>query len=252
MYDLLRAAPRARLKEAKLMIVRSAVVVLVALTFGASACVEDDTSFYIKGMRAPDTKCTTPAPGGTTFIATGKLDVSVKLGYYAFPEVLNALTSSTSNQPGQPEAHILQMRGYRISLDMGEIPGSFSADLVDSTFPTSGTIQPAGAMTTAIQVIRDPLAAQLATTVPKGIERTIYANVRAVATMSGGEKESALFVFPIIVCNGCLVDFLTGRPCPAPDESMDKFTTNTCGLPQDAPVTCCNLANSATVKCLSK
>jgi hypothetical protein len=203
-------------------------------------------------MRVAEAKCVTPAPGGTTFVATGELDVSMKMGYLAFPEVLNALDTSTESQPGQAATHILQMRGYRISLDMSEIPGSFSAELTNVTYPTSGTIQPNGAMVTPIHVIPSPLAAQLATVVPKGVERTIYASVRAVATMTGGEKESALFVFPVIICNGCLVDFLTGRPCPAPDESTAKFKTNTCGLPQDEAVTCCNEANSATVRCLAK
>ncbi len=234
------------------MTIRSAVGILCALSLGAGACVEDDTSFYIKGMRAPEAKCATPAPGGSTFVGTGQLDVSMKTGYLAFPETLNALSSSTTSMPGQPETHILQMRGYRISLDMSEIPGSFPAELTDKTFPTSGTITPAGAMVTAIEVLGSPLAAQLATVVPKGVERTVYASIRAVATMAGGEKESALFVFPVMICNGCLVDFLSGRPCPAPDESTAKFKTNTCGLPQDEPVTCCNEANSAVVKCLAK
>ena len=231
------------------MTIRSAVAILVALTLGASACVEDDTSFYIKGMRAPESGCATPAPGGTTFVGTGQLDVAAKFGYLAFPEVLNALGSSTVNQPGQPENNILQMRSYRISLDTSEIPASFPAALTTLSFPTSGSIQPNGAMVTPIQVISNELAALLADTVPKGVQRTVYASVHAVATMTGGEKESALFVFPVIVCNGCLVEFLTGQPCPAPNESTAKFKTNTCGLPQDEPVTCCTETSGAT-RCL--
>lgn len=231
------------------MSIRSAVATLVALTLGASACVEDDTSFYIKGMRAPESGCATPAPGGSTFVGTGLLDVSMKTGYLAFPEALNQLASSTASQPGQPESHILAMRGFRIALDTSEIPASFPAELTNTVFPTSGTIAPNGAMVIPIQVISDPLAEQLAGTVPKGVQRTIYASVHAFATITGGEKESALFVFPVQVCNGCLVEMLTGQNCPAPNDSLAKFKTNICGLPQDAPVTCCTEA-SGSVRCL--
>jgi hypothetical protein len=231
------------------MIVRSAVVILFALSLGASACVEDDSSFYIKGMRHPEAKCATPAPGGTTWVGTGHLDVSMKLGYLAFPEVMNALGSSTAIQPSQPETNILQLRGYRISLDMGEIPGSFPAELTNSTYPTSGTIAPNGAMVGPIEVIENPLAAQLATVVPKGVERTIFASIRAVAQTMGNEKESGVFVFPVVICNGCLVEFLP--TCPLAEDKA-KYKSNLCGLPQDGQVTCCTEAATGNILCLGQ
>jgi hypothetical protein len=53
------------------------------------------------------------------------------------------------------------------------------------------------------------------------------------------EHESAEFIYPIYLCNGCLVDLRD--TCPPPTDTT--IITNICGRPQDAPVTCCPVDN---------
>ena len=63
----------------------------------------------------------------------------------------------------------------------------------------------------------------------------VYAKVTAVASSTGKEVSSAAFVYPIQICNLCLVD----KRATCPDTSDKTILFNHCGLPQDNPVTCC-------------
>jgi hypothetical protein len=232
------------------MIARAVLITgALTLTLGAG-CVADDASFYIKGMRMAGAKCVVPAPGGSDFVGTGALDVFAKVGYVAFAEVLNHYISSTGAQPGEPEKNLLQLRAFKIELDTTQVPGQYPASELNTTFHTSGTLSPAGgAMVVGMQIVTDKLAGILATTMPQGVTAMLGTKVKAVAMHAGTEVESGEFLFPIELCNGCLVDFLKNKPCPTSTDTTE-YKRNVCGRPQDAPVTCCLEPNSAVMKCL--
>ncbi len=100
---------------------------------------------------------------------------------------------------------------------------------------------------TGLKVITDGLASALQPVIPNAYQPVIVATITAVASRSSEEVESSEFLFPIELCNGCLVDW-SDENCTAPQEEGqdDKFLRNICGRPQDSPVTCCNTARGLT------
>ena len=180
----------------------------------------------------------------TIYNPMGRLDVSVGQGYWLYPLMENALTSTTTGD-GEPERNALTLKGYEVELDlqgMEKTAGwNVKQEQLKFWLPASGYLGPGGKLAGAARVIPDWLAAKMAGPVKAQAQPggwpVIYAIVTAVAAKTGSEVESAVFVYPIEICNGCLVDKRTS--CPA-DPSKDKnLLSNYCGLPQDTPVTCC-------------
>jgi hypothetical protein len=223
------------------------------LAAALSGCGQDDLSFYIVQMLKPGTGCKVASSGIGEYLPNGRLDVSMKQGYLMFPLLQNSLSSSAQSGGGAgPERNNLHLSEFRVSIDLGEIPGNFPEGLLDFSVLTSGIIPPAGTQASVLKVIPDALAGYLAPVIQTQ-QPTIIAKIRAVASRSGSDMETADFEFPIILCNGCLVDFR--ESCP--DTETDKtstYSTNICGLPQDDPVTCCNLesAKKKILKCLDE
>jgi len=207
------------------------VVGILAWVLGAGGCVEDDKSFFIRQNQIPDSDCLV-STDATEFRGAGLLDVSGGYGYYMYPLVENGLMSTAGDN--QPERNALHMTGFSIEIDLGSIPGSYPDEVLDFVFLVSGTIDPGGqAAYAGIEVIKAELVKRLS--IPKGLRPVVTVSMRAIAKRSGEEMESAEFVFPVTLCNGCLVDFR--NTCPL---STDKtILTNECGLPQDSAVTCC-------------
>ncbi len=216
---------------------------LLALTALSAGCVDEARIFYIRQNQVPSSGCKV-ATATTTYNPMGLLDVSVKKGYTLYPLLENALKSSTGGD-GEPERNALILKGFEVQLDlqgMDQTAGwTIKEEQLKFWLPASGYLMPAGKLAGRIEVIPDWLAKAMYAPVkaqqPAGGWPVIYAVVTAVASKTGSEVESAVFVYPIEICNGCLVD-LRGQ-CPE-DLSKDKnLITNYCGLPQDEPVTCC-------------
>jgi len=218
-----------------------AAVVLSALA--AAGCVDQNTSFFISSAQLPAAGCMAPLPGaGSTFLSRGTLDVSGKTGYLLFPQVENAMASSA----GGTQVNALQMREYRMEIDMGQIPGTFPDQLLSFSERTSGYLPPGGKIVSGVWIVPDELAALLAGVVPANVRTEIIVEVRAVADKVGSEMETGPFAFPIDICNGCLVDMRA--TCPDLTKvDPSTYDTNVCGLPQDSPVTCCS---TPTKRCL--
>ena len=64
----------------------------------------------------------------------------------------------------------------------------------------------------------------------------IIATIQAIAQHNGSELKSTEAHYPIELCNGCLVRDVGA--CPTSENPVD-FSSNDCGLPQDAAVVCC-------------
>ncbi len=212
------------------VMVRAAILSMVVTVSG---CLDDDRAFYIVENQLPGSSCTFSANAGNAN-PRGILDLEGKQGYWMYPLLYNALLSTEQWGDGEPERNIMFMRGFEVELDLGDIPGSYSKDLLSFYDPSSGTLEPEGYLISRVKVVPDRLSSQMPT-IPKGLSALVMASVRAVATHGEKTKKSAEFLFPIDVCSGCLVDFR--ETCPT---SKDKIMTNDCGLPQDTPVTCCN------------
>lgn len=208
------------------------VLATLAVTALGTGCVEDDRTFFIRQNQIPQTACVVTT-ATTLYNPRGILDVSADQGYWLYPLMENNLKSSLSAD-GQPERNTLHIRGYEVEIDLGQIPGEYPADLLKFYDPTSGNMPPGSKLTGKVKVIKDALVKRL--NIPKGIKPLVMISIRAVAKRSGSDQESSTFIYPIDLCNGCLVDMRNS----CPDTTKDKtILTNYCGTPQDTAVTCC-------------
>ena len=212
----------------------TALAALATTAMGAG-CVEDDRTFFIRQNQVPATACVVAATT-TIYNPRGTLDVSAKAGYWLYPLMENNLKPSTSSD-GQPERNTLHLRGFEVEIDLGQIPGEYPKDLLNFYDPTSGYIAPGSKVAGKVKVIPDRLVQLL--NIPKGIKTLVMVSVRAVAKRSGSDQESSTFIYPIDLCNGCLVDMRNTCPDPKKDTTI---LTNYCGTPQDEPITCCSKA----------
>ncbi len=223
-----------------------ALALLLSAVVG-TGCVDEARIFYIRQNQVPTSGCKV-APTTAIYNPMGVLDVSVNMGYWLYPLLENALTA-TSTGDGEPERNALIVKGFEIQLDLQGMEKTkgwgVDTDRLKFWLPASGYLTPGGKLTGRIKVVPDWLAKQMgaqnggpvkAQAQPGGWP-VIYAVVTAVAAKTGSEVDSAVFVYPIEICNGCLVD---KRSKCVEDLTKDKTVLyNYCGLPQDLPVTCC-------------
>ena len=213
----------------------ASLVVGAALAVSLAGCVENYGAFYISQALVADTDCLPPAPGGGGLgLASGLLDVSGRTGYLLFIQIENHMQSSVGTTG--VELNNLSIREFRVKLDLGNIPlPNLPENLVKFSQKAAGTIGPTGGKyVTSMSPIGDELASLLADVIPAATKPTVVAEVRAFGVRAGSEMETPAFPFPIKLCSGCLIDLRS--TCPAETE---EFFSNVCGLPQDAPVTCC-------------
>jgi hypothetical protein len=230
-----------------MMIARAPWVAAAWLIVGGTGCIVDNDSFYISQVQKPAARCVISTSSGSDFYSSGMLDVSMKQGYILHPLLVNNLPASVSRD-NQPERNILQLLGIKVSIDLRDVPGSYPDALLNFSSLASGSLLPGATMYTSVQGVQDALAGFLAPVLPKNIQPQIVLKLRAVADHGGWKIESKQFLFPLTLCNGCLVDFRATCPADAKDTSV---ITNPCGLPQDEPVTCCK-TNDQLTKCYTQ
>lgn len=220
------------------------VPVLLALVGG---CVESD-NFYIIKMQVPASGCVISAANDPTSMGEGMLDISLGIGYEGYPLVINNLASSTGKD-GQPERNTLHLKGFKIRVDLGDIPsGGIDPKLLDYfDAKSNNAITPGGGLLAApVTLIKDELAKALQPIIPDTLKPEVQVGIRAQATLGGSTMESSEFMYPITLCKKCLVDLRA--TCPAVDDKT--ALANVCAAPQDAPVTCCSTSIGFT--CLGK
>jgi len=198
-------------------------------------CVEGNRAFFIRQNQVPQTGCVV-STNTTLYNPRGLLDVSMDWGYRMYPLLENYLKSTLSGD-GEPERNTLQLVGFEVDLDMSDIPGNYDKAYTRFFQPVSGTIPPSSKLSSVVKVIADQLAKGLNIPAHRTPYNLIMATVTAVAKKNGSTFKSGGFVYPIDVCNGCLVNIPKGGTCPSKGDK--SIISNTCGLPQDTPVTCC-------------
>ena len=105
---------------------------------------------------------------------------------------------------GAPErSNLGQLTGFRIEVDLGQIPGSFPAGALDFWTPSAGALVPGVPLNVKVIIITAPLVKLLTRTIPMGIKPLIMVSIQATVS-SGSQVKSSLIVLPIDLCNGCL------------------------------------------------
>jgi hypothetical protein len=237
---------------------------LLAMTTAwlASSC-GDSGRFFIVQDQVPARGCVVTTER-TVYQGEGLLDLALVGGddafaYQLFPLIQNDYPSAGGNNSTEPNR--LFIRAFRVRLEAGDGAPAAVSTFIDQTGaapltqpmvefqePWAGTIEPGGGLlAAAVGVIPSGLARairskQLTANGPINLK----ARVRAVGQRRDGDVESSEFVFPIKVCEGCLIANL--RECPYTATNLG----NACNIAQDAVVDCCQAGASLTCPAVGK
>jgi len=180
------------------------------------SCATNDSMIYIVGVALRQQgSCAVKADLTTTILAKGTMDRVFASEYVAALIVGNQLMQRGSRERVRTETSRIALKGAEVKLENSqgaELVPPFSAvgtGFVDASDGTDAA--PAVVFATLIpSSVKDSL--------PAG---TVVSKVRVFGTTLGGEDvESGELLFPIDVCDGCLISF----PASARDPAADSMT----------------------------
>jgi hypothetical protein len=224
------------------------VAVVTAGLLGS--CSGDTGRFFIVQNQVPTAGCVV-GTNKNLYQGEGVLDVSLVGGgsfaYQLFPLLQNDYP--TAGSANAPEPNRMFVRAFRVRVEAADgappkvaetidrlANSDLTRSLVEFQQPWAATIEPGGGLlAAAVGVIPSELARQVRNT--RALESATFApvnvRVKAVGQRRDGDVESQEFVFPIRLCDGCLVTNRTACPFAA------KNLGNACNVAQDALVDCC-------------
>ena len=217
------------------------------LAFGmlGGACVEDVGGMLVlRSERLQPGECSFEPGEEGDFLARGTLDLALTNRYVLFPTIRNELQEvrqvriQPQNAGGAQgdfrdvlnESNVVRLESATVSFIT---PSNVSFAMPQGIkIPVSGSIQPGGLATTALEIVDVTLGGVLQQApefAQAGALVTVIAEVSFEGTTSGGtEIESNKFSFPLDLCFRCLVNFVPGTLFPDDDGSL------TCGAAAQA------------------
>jgi hypothetical protein len=212
--------------------------------------------FIILDNKVPSATCTVTSDPGATSLVSGLMDLSLVndaalTAYLTVPLLENDLPPPAAGQ--FVDGNRIALSSFDVDLHLVSNP-THPQDIVDMfqglegsqsplvhfNVPVSGTV-PSGGGHSASFV--DSFPAQLARTIwnlhelPPGTQLQVEIRLSARGSRLTGAIQSDEFVFPISVCDGCLVASVS--TCPVKTPPTDKG--NPCNVAQDDPVECCSI-----------
>lgn len=154
-------------------------------------------------------------------------------GYYMFPLMKNNMMSTTGS--GEGEQNCMTVREAKVNLKLGAL-----GDGVETTkykVLTAVTICPGETRAVQLQVIPPHIVESIASRVPENGMEHASVEIKMVAKRGRTTIESNTFVFPINICNGCLIKNL--GDCNSPAIPNDPAMGNDCNPAQDNRLDCC-------------
>jgi len=248
------------------------------IVLALAGCVADggDEGLVVRNNLAPDgTSCELSPETDAPFLSRGTIHVRSPNPYLLSPLIESRITAVM----GQESARTVSLMGARIDLAIGPITAedaqgntTFSCTAPDGANPCFGGAELTALADAAITKFRSLFSAPLPpnngltaatfdlipTQALREIERKagtlaagarLRAQVVATATvygrLGGGEVQSLPFVYPVTVCNDCVVN--PGKECSLTPASFVPRPGNPCNLYQDGIVDCCT--EGATLVC---
>lgn len=175
-----------------------------ALVAGAlPSCATNDSMMYIVGVSVRKSgACAIKPDLSGAILAKGTMDRLFASEYVAGLLVGNQLTERGSRERVRTETSRVALKGAEVRLESAqgaELVPAFSSIGTGFVDASDGTAAAPAAMFATL------IPASVAPTLPRG---TVVAKVRVFGTTLGGEDvESSELLFPIEVCDGCLVSF---------------------------------------------
>lgn len=230
----------------------SLLVTGLAVSAALPACTENDQSVFVRGVLAPSLNrqnnfCTYTDDPQQPQLFSGVADFGVRDTYRGVLLVGNQMIGRGDPAGARAEPNRVHIDGgiVRVTDPNGGLIREFTAtasgfaDPQSNNTPDYGVVQ----LTLLDAPTRDLL---LPTLTNRAVSRSVNANVRIFGrTLSGTAVESSEFIFPIRVCNGCLVTFPPGSndATSANVPNCDAVPLSTgeqgpCQIGQDEPVPC--------------
>jgi hypothetical protein len=222
------------------------LLAIAALGAGPAAtggCADNDSGLFIRSVIALQAgDCLARAQPDTTMLAFGTLDIAFNEPYVAALLVGNQLARQGDRDKVRTETARIALRGSVVSVRNvnGQELTAFTTDGAGFVDPGSGNEPGYGIMFAELL----PTSIPVVSAVTPGAPTRVNVAVRVFGETLGGEEiESSELLFPIAVCNGCLVSY----PSDAIDVARLPRPTCSRGLPpdelpckmgQDQPVDC--------------
>ncbi|MCB9617245.1 MAG: hypothetical protein H6722_32845 [Sandaracinus sp.] len=203
-------------------------------------CVDDNVSVFVSGNLAPsiDESTCSYDPTSTALQSQGTLDVAFAGTFELHPAIQSQLQQR--GRSGRPEPNGIYITRAEVTLegldglaiDFGGLPNPFSVPMSVYVPPASSPTSPGSATGTIVAI---PADYTVSLPVAPGTTTTVVASVRLVGkTLGDIDIETGDWVYPIEVCNGCL---LTCMPDPEvelvtcnPGQDLTFFDAAACGL----------------------
>jgi hypothetical protein len=226
------------------------------LAFGAAtlpamvlpSCATNDSMIYIIGVAVRQQgACAVKADLAATILAKGTMDRLFASEYVAALIVGNQLMQRGSRERVRTETSRVALKGAEVKLENtqgAELVPAFSAVGTGFVDASDGTDAAPAVMFASL------IPSSVAAALPAG---TVVSKVRVFGTTLGGEDvESSELLFPIDVCDGCLVSYPASARDPAADSAsyQCKLTsTDTAAAPSDTTSLPCELGIDLPVPC---
>jgi hypothetical protein len=223
----------------------TALLFTLALGLGASGCADNESSLFIEGvLDTSSSDCVASPDASAEFISLGVLDTAFADGYVAAVQVGNQITQQGNREKLRTETSRIHLEGVTGSVfDVGGGEHEFEAIGTGFVHPAAGTEPGLAAMFVNL-VNPDNIAA-----IAAAGQGQMVVRFRVFGTTLGGQEiESGDYDFPIIICEGCLIDYPIGaNGAMAPDylcdqEAEDSQEVKVCYYGQDQrfPCTACS------------
>ncbi len=221
-----------------------AIAALGGVPAALGGCADNDSALFIRSVIAlrGGGDCLARAQPDATMLAYGVLDTSFGGNYVASLLVGNQMARQGDRDKVRTETSRIALRGAIVSVKdaLGNTIKEFTTDGAGFVDPGNGT-EPGYGIMFAELIPADLIAAG-------GGSTRVNASVRVFGeTLGGQDIESSELIFPITVCDGCLVSFPGGAigttgQCTEGEPDPDQFP---CLPGQDSPIDCrfCALSN---------
>lgn len=220
-----------------------------AITVGASACADNESSLFIRQVLVPSgSDCSYSADPGSAALMLGVMDLAFTREYWGGLLVGNQLVGRGSADVLRAETSRFRAEGAEVEIETtgGELVNSFTVPVSGFADPGRGT-EPGWGVVHAV-LIDGATGEALASSFAEGQRSPVVGRVVVVVkvygrTLGGQELETGEFRFPINVCYGCLVSFppdATDPLLPTPNcANVGSASADLpCFLGQDEPVDC--------------
>ena len=244
--------------------------VAAALAAALVGCVADggDEAFVVRNNLAPaDTSCTFAPQTTAASVSRGTINTRSPDPYLLAPLLESRITAAT----GQESVRTVSLMGARIDLAIGPITVvDAQGDTTFSCAAEGGTPcfeaaalgdLAASGVTKFRSLFSAPLAPNMGLstaafdlvptaaireivrkvgTIPEGahLRAQIVATARVYGQLGGNEVESPPYVYPVTVCNDCVVNILP-TSCAETPKSFAARKGNSCNPYQDGTLDCC-------------